>query len=179
MRRMLAALLAAISLAGCAGDRTNGGTFDAIGAGATLKSRLFADRQYDYDDVDLTLHQGRLLLTGTMRTEEGRAVLVERARAVAGVKEVIDSIVVGDKTSRSEGFEDSQVTEEIRARWIGRRSVDSRNFKMSVSQGTVYVLGRARDDQERQAALDAARSVKGVREVVSYVTLLFGEPAGY
>ena len=178
MRFVLAA--AALSLlAGCAGERTNGAVFDSIGAGATLKSELFGDRRYDYDDVDLTMHQGRLLLTGTMRTEEGRAVLAERARSAKGVREVIDSVVVGDKTTRSEGFEDGQIHEEIRARWIGRKAVDSRNFKMSVSQGVVYILGRARDADERAAALDAASNVKGVVKVVSYVTLLFGEEPGY
>lgn len=178
MRRQIAVLLALL-LAACAGDRTNDATFNAIGAETTLKGRLFSDRNYDYDDVDLTLHQGRLLLTGTMRTEEGRAVLVERARSAKGVREVIDSIVVGEKTTRAQGFEDGQIHEEIRARWIGRRTVDSRNFKMSVSRGVVYVLGRARDAEERDAALDAARNVKGVTQVVSYVTLLFGEPAAY
>ncbi|MBY0423642.1 MAG: BON domain-containing protein, partial [Parvularculaceae bacterium] len=139
--RIALAALALFAAAGCASDRTLGGSVNAIGSEATLKSRLFADRDHDYGDVDLTLSQGRLLLTGTMRTEEGRAVLVERARTVKGVSEVIDSIVVGEKTTGGQGFEDGRIHEEVRTRWIARRQVDSRNFKMAVSQGVVYVIG--------------------------------------
>lgn len=174
--RIALAVVVVLALAGCSTSRTLGGSVDAIGSEATLKSRLFTDRNHDYGDVDLTLSQGRLLLTGTMRTEEGRAVLVERARTVKGVDEVIDSIVVGEKTTGREGFEDGRIHEEVRARWISRRSVDSRNFKMAVSQGVVYVIGQAKDETERQSALDAARGVKGVSRVVSFVTLLFEEP---
>jgi osmotically-inducible protein OsmY len=173
MRSIIAAFIAIIALSGCATERTLGGTFRGIGSDATLKSKLFADRRHDYSDIDLTLSEGRLLLTGTMRSEEGRAVLVERARVVKGVKEVIDEVIVSDKTSRGQGWDDSEIDRTLKTRWMTARGVDSRNYKVSVSQGVVYVIGRARDDQELQHALAIARDVKGVSRVVSYVNVLF------
>ena len=62
----------------CTGDlksnaltrRTLSGSVNDIGADAELKAVLFADRQYDYSDVDLTVYDGRLMLTGSMLNEE-------------------------------------------------------------------------------------------------------------
>lgn len=173
MRLIVVALIAALAVSGCASERTLGGTFRGIGSDAALKSKLFTNRQHDYSDIDLTLSDGRLLLTGTMRSEEGRAVLVERARVVKGVKQVIDEVVIADKTSRGQGWDDSEIDRTLKTRWLTSKGVDSRNYKVSVSQGVVYVIGRARDDQELQNALAIARDVKGVSRVVSYVDLLF------
>ncbi len=179
MRLLFVGLVALIVLAGCASERTLGGTFRGIGSGATLKSKLFTDRQHDYGDIDLTLSDGRLLLTGTMRSEEGRAVLVERARVVKGVKEVIDEVIVGEKTTRGQGWNDSEIDRTLKTRWLTARGVDSRNYKVSVSQGVVYLIGRARDDQELQNAVAIARGVKGVSRVVSYVNVLFPAQSPY
>lgn len=173
MRRLLALAAVAALTSSCAGERTLGGSFHDIGAGTSLRSGLLFDGRHDYSDVDVTLRNGRLLLTGTMRTEEGRAVLDERARTVKGVHEVIDAIVIGDRRRPGETFEDARIHQEIGARWVASRTVDSRNFKISVVNGVVYVLGEARDENERAAALSDAQTVKGVRQVVSYVTLLF------
>lgn len=173
MRPIVAAFLALAALSGCASERTLGGTFRGIGSDATLKSKLFSDRSHDYSDIDLTLSDTRLLLTGTMRSEQGRAALVERARNIKGVSQVIDEVIVADKTTRGEGWSDSEIDRTLKTRWLTARDVDSRNYKVSVSQGVVYVIGRARDDQELQNALAIARDVKGVARVVSYVNVLF------
>lgn len=165
----LAALLCCVGLAACASSRTLGGAVNEIGAAAALKATLFADRNYDYSDVDLTIDEGRLLLTGTMRSEQGRKKLIENAWKAEGVKQVIDEIRIGAHTSFGQGLEDSRIDQTIRAQYLTDADIRNANYKIAVSNAVVYLLGVARDEEELQEALDIARSVSGVEAVVSHV----------
>lgn len=172
---MLKPILAAIALAslaalaGCASSSNLDESFTDIGANAELKAVLFADRTHDYGDVDITIFEGRLMLTGTMKSEQGRQKLIENAWKADGVDQVIDEIIVGDGTSLGQGFEDSRIDATLRAKLIGDGAVKAGNFKASVSKGVVYLIGVTRSDDQLNAALDIARSIGGVEKVVSHV----------
>lgn len=179
MKRALRAAFLATALlaAGCASSRNLGDSLSDIGADASLKATLFADRTHDYSDVDLTIYEGRLMLTGTMRSDSGRKKLVETAMTADGVKQVIDEIFVGDRTSFGQGFEDSRIDQTIRAKFLTSGDIRNANFKVSVSGGVVYVIGVAETEAELNAALEAARSVAGVSKVVSHVVYRGAAPS--
>lgn len=169
MKQIITALILAFSAAGCATSPNLDQSFSDIGADAALKSVLFADRSHDYGDVDLTIYEGRLMLTGTMKSEEGHKKLIENAWKAKGVDQVIDEIVVGAGTSLGQGFEDSRIDATLRARLIGDGDVKAGQFKASVSNGVVYLLGVTHAQTDLDDALDIARSISGVDKVVSHV----------
>ncbi len=162
-------LAAILSLAACASSRSLDKSVTDLSANADLKGILLTDRNYDYADVDITIYEGRLLLTGTMRSEEGRKKLIENAWKADGVKEVIDETIVGDKTSFGQGFEDTRIDQTLRARLIAGRDVTSSDYKIAVSGAVVYLLGVARSQRELDEAVALARSIGGVEKVVSHV----------
>lgn len=153
----------------CASSRNLDESVTDLGANAELKAVLFADRTHDYGDVDITIFEGRLMLTGTMKSEDGRRKLIENAWKADGVDQVIDEMFVGDGTSLGQGLEDSRIDATLRARLIADGDVKSSNFKTSVSNGVVYLLGATRSQTQLDAALDIARSIAGVEKVVSHV----------
>ena len=165
----LAAALLIAAVAGCASSRTLSGSVNDISADTTLKTVLFTDRSHDYSDVDLTIYEGRLMLTGTMRSEEGRRKLVENAWKAKGVKQVIDEIFVGDHTSFGQGVEDTRIDQTIRTKFLTSGGIRSSNYKIAVSGGAVYLLGVARDEKELNRALEAASTVAGAEAVISHV----------
>ena len=174
MKPMIAALAcAAFSLAGagCASSRNLDESVADIGANAELKGVLFADRSHDYGDIDITIFEGRLMLTGTMKSEDGRRKLIENAWKADGVDQVIDEILVGDGTSLGQGIEDSRIDATLRTRLIADGDVKAGSFKTSVSKGVVYLLGVTSSERQLNAALDIARSIGGVEKVVSHVLL--------
>ena len=142
-----------------------------LGSNAEIKGALFSDRSRDYSDVDITVFEGRLLLTGSMRSEDGRKKLIANAWKADGVNQVIDEIFVGDKTSIGQGFEDAKIDQFLRAKLIADGDVKSGRFKITVSQGVVYLLGQARRKSELDNALRHASSTAGVEKVVSHVTI--------
>ena len=171
----LVSVLCVGAVAGCTSSRSLGASFDDIGASAKIKRVLFADRSHDYSDIDITLSEGRLLLTGTMRSEQGRRKLVENAWKAESIKTVIDQIVVGDKTSFKQGVEDSRIDTAIRSKLIGDRGLRSSDYGIAVSNGVVYAIGVAPNDVALERFLNHARSTSGVSEVVSHIIYL-GEP---
>lgn len=169
--RLGAVAFLTVALSACAASRSLDDTFTDFSASSDLRGILFSDRQHDYGDVDITIHEGRLMLTGSMRTEEGRAKLIENAWKAGGVTQVIDEIIVGDKTGFGQGLEDTRIDGALRGRLIGAGGVTSGRYKIAVSQSVVYLIGDARDQAELDKALSIASSISGVEKVVNHVTV--------
>jgi len=168
LKQAAAAVMLALAAA-CASSRNLDSSISDIGADSELKAVLFADRKHDYSDVDLTVFEGRLLLTGTMRSEEGRQRLIENAWKARGVDQVIDEIVVGGRTSVGQGIEDARIEAALRTKLVFDGGVRSGNFKIAVSKGVVYLLGATMSERSLNEALDLARTTGGVDRVVSHV----------
>jgi len=168
---LIFAAIAASALGACASSRSLDESFTDMGAAANFKSILVADRTHDYADVDITLFEGRLMLTGTILTEEGRAQLLANAWKADGVDQIIDEVVIADKTSFGQGFEDTRIDQTLRATLVVDDAVSSGRYKIAVSRGVVYLIGAARTEAERNRAVELARTVSGVEKVVSHVAL--------
>ncbi|MEM9705503.1 MAG: BON domain-containing protein [Pseudomonadota bacterium] len=161
--------LAAVTLAGCTSSKTLGSSVDDFTAAQSIRSTLFTDRSRDYGDVDITIYDGRLMLTGTMRSEEGRQKLVANAWRAENIRQVVDEIVIGEKTGFGQGVADSRIDQTINAKYLTDRGVSGNDYKIAVSNRVVYIIGVARDQIELDRALNYARSTSGVKKVVSHV----------
>ncbi len=157
------------TLAGCATSRSFGANVDDFNADASLKRILLVNRNHDYSDIDITVFEGRVLLTGTMRSTQGQIHLVENAFKAPNVVQVIDETVINNKTPFKQGVTDSRIDQALRARLITDRGITSRNFKIAVSGGETFLIGVARDEEELVRVLNHAKSTNGVRRVVSHV----------
>lgn len=170
-------LAVAALTAACASSRNLDESFTDIGGDAQLKGVLFTDRSHDYSDIDITIYEGRLLLTGSMRTEDGREKLLVNARKAEGVDEIISEVEIGEKTSFGQGFEDARIDQVLRAKLIADADVTSVRYKIAVSKAVVYLIGAARNQKELDRALKLAAETPGVEKVVSYVALPEPAPA--
>lgn len=159
----------ALSISACTSSRSLDQSVSDLAANTELKGVLFADRSHDYSDVDISLFEGRLMLTGTMRSEDGRAKLIENAWKADGVDQVIDEIFIGDKTSVGQGLADARIDQVLRAKLITDGDVKSGRYKVSVSGGKVYMIGAARTQAELEEAVSLARTTGGVEKVISHI----------
>ncbi|MEE9328547.1 MAG: BON domain-containing protein [Parvularculaceae bacterium] len=169
LRPALALLTAAFLLTGCITNRSFGDGLDDTSADANLKTALLGDKSHDYADVDITVFEGRLLLTGTMRTLVGKQHVGRLAANTENVTEVINELVVGKKTSFGQGAKDALLDERISAKFLADSDIIGGNYKVTVSKGVVYLLGLAQSAEELKEATDWARGTSGVTKVVSHV----------
>jgi osmotically-inducible protein OsmY len=121
--------------------------------------------------IDTSVHEGRVLLTGRVRYPETRVEAVRLAWTVKGVKELINEIEVSDRRGLMDGPMDAWISARLRVALVFDAEVNAVNYAIDVVNGTVFVMGIARDQAELDRVLALARATGGVRAVVAHVRL--------
>jgi osmotically-inducible protein OsmY len=125
--------------------------------------------------LNITVDQGRVLLTGVVQNPEHRVEAVRLAWQPKGVKQVINEIRVADGDGIPGYVRDTWITTQLRTKMTIDRDIQSINYSIDTVQGIVYLMGVARSREELNDVTEHARSIANVRQVVSYVKML-GEP---
>lgn len=139
----------------------------------TSINKLWFDHSVDMlNRLDMTVHSGRVLLTGRAKDAQQRLDAVRLAWQAAGVKEVINEIQIDENEgSIVDSAKDSWITAQIRGRLTVDLAISSQNYTIDTVRGVVYLMGVAKSQSELDAVLQHARSVGGVLRVVTYVRL--------
>lgn len=129
------------------------------------------------NSIDITVDEGRVLLTGIARNPEKAKMAQEFAWKIEGVNEVIDEIQIdqdqkinfSDFTSASRDY---LITAEIEARMLVNRDIKSFNYHVSTVAKTVYLFGLSQNKKEMDLAIAIASRVGGVQKVVNHLILV-------
>jgi osmotically-inducible protein OsmY len=182
---LLAACLAQ-PLAGCVGAAVGGAAAVTTAAmeerglkGAAKDTAVRAailDKWIDKSEemtrkVDITITEGRVLLTGIVPSQQMRLDAVRLAWQANGVKEVINEIQVNANAGIGTYARDTWITTQL----VGKLTVDkhvlSINYSVETVDGIVYLMGIAQNQAELDRVQNHARNLSYVRKVVSYVRL--------
>lgn len=183
----LAAMLAAsTALSGCVGMVIGAGATAGVAAseergieGAAEDTKIRAEineawfrKNVDmFSKVTLAISEGRVLLTGTVPSEQIREDAVSLTWQVAGVREVYNEILVQDSGGFIDGARDVRIQQEIKSRMLFDKEISNINYTVDVTNGIVYLLGIAQSDAELNRVIGHAREVSAVKNVISYVRL--------
>ncbi len=139
-------------------------------------NNLWFQRDIDiFRKLDLTVSQGRVLITGVVQDSHHRVEAVRLAWQPEGVKQVINEIKVAEGEGISGFARDVWITTQLKTKLTLDKEVQSINYSIDTVQGTVYLMGVARNQMELNKVIDQARTVSGVKEVISYVKFA-GQP---
>ncbi len=119
--------------------------------------------------LDMTINQGRVLLTGVVQDPEHRVEAVRLAWQPAGVKQVINEIRVSESDGIVGYARDTWITTRLRTAITFDREVQSINYSIDTVQRTVYLMGVAQSQAELNHVIENARTISDVKQVVSYV----------
>lgn len=119
--------------------------------------------------LDMTVDEGRVLLTGRALDEQMRADAVRLAWQASRVQEVINEIEIDPTDSLQQRASDRWIATRLRTALITDGGIRQNNYSIVVVNGSVYLLGRASGQAELDRALGHARGIPDVRRVVSYV----------
>jgi osmotically-inducible protein OsmY len=122
-------------------------------------------------NVTVDVYERRVLLTGTVATEEVKKTAGSVAMSVVGVKQIINEIQVTKDTSVRDKADDLSVENRLKASLRKSTDVDSFNLRWHSVDGVVYMFGRAKSEREKQKAIQIARSTPGVRKVVDHIAI--------
>lgn len=150
-------------------DRTIGEGIDDATASNQVKLRLLAADRAAFQEVDVEVANGNLLLSGAVPTAEHRQAAETIARSVVSLDNVFNELFIGPRSSLVRGAQDEIITAQIRARLTASPSVRAINVNIETFNGNVYLMGTARTEQELQRAAEIASVVGGVQRVVSFM----------
>jgi len=116
-----------------------------------------------------------VLVTGTVQNPDDRVEAIRLAWQVNGVKQVINEIRVADSEGVQGFVKDGWITTRLRTAMTFDRDIQSINYTIDTVQGTVYLMGVAHSQSELDRVVALARTIPGVKQVISYVKPL-GQP---
>lgn len=183
IRFIAAALLLSAGLSGCVGlavgagatagtaamqDRGLGGAIDDTVIHSKITSAYFAN-DVKFRLIAVKVHEGRVLLTGTVPKPEDRVEAVRHAWKVKGVKTVINEIEVTDDSGVLDLARDKWVSAQLRLKITFDGKIKAINYAIDTVNGTVFLMGIAQNERELTLVRNHARSIEYVRRVVSHV----------
>ena len=152
-------------------DRTIGEGIDDASASQQVKMRLMAADSVAFQEVDVEVAGGNLLLSGAVPTEEHKQAAETIARSIHTIDNVYNELVVGEPSSFVRSAQDELITAQIRARLTASPAVRAININIETFHGNVYLMGIARTQHELERAAEIASVVGGVRRVVSFMQI--------
>ena len=153
------------------GDRSLGTVVDDATIKLNLSAKFLKSENSLFLDVNSNVTEGRVLLTGLVDTQEIRIEAVRKVWEISGVKEVVNEIEVGDKTTLKEYMNDLWINTQVKslaARTIGLRTF---SYNFETIKGKVYIAGITSRPEQLQAIVESTKTIKGVNEIVNYVVI--------
>lgn len=175
---LLTSACAPVIVAGGAGavaattsERGLGGTFDDIGIKTGIQKRWFEKDADMVKRFDLTVQEGRVLITGIARDPQQKLMASQVAWEAQGVKEVINEATLDGTMTVGSYSKDTWITTKLRTFMTFDGDVAGRNYTIETVNGVVYLMGYARSQAELDRVTNHASHIDGVQKVVSYVRI--------
>jgi len=153
-------------------ERSVGTQVDDVTIRVGVAEGLFRYNERLFQDVSIDVTEGRVLLTGKVEDPQDRVEAVRIAWQVDGVKEVINEIQVTDKGGVGSYLTDVRISNELRADLLFDREISAINYNVDTVGQVIYLTGIARNQAELDRVIDHARTISGVRQVVSHVRVM-------
>jgi hyperosmotically inducible protein len=179
MRNMLAIVLVGIVLsAGCTSmtGKSAGNNVDDAQITAAVKSKLAQENLGSVTKIDVDTNLGTVYLTGMAETAAFRDRATALAREVQGVRQVVNNLKIqspsaaaGSGSSRTAGqaVDDATITASVKTKLAAEKLSTLMKVDVDTRHGIVTLTGDVDSEATRQRAVEVARGVQGVRDVVS------------
>jgi len=151
------------------GERSFGTVVDDATIKLNISSKFLKSENNLFLDVESTVIEGRVLLTGLVDTQEIRIEAVKKVWEIEGVQEVINEIEIGARETIKEYANDLWINTQVKtlaAKTIGLRAL---GYNFETIKGKVYIAGITSRPEQLQAIIESTKTIKGVKEIVNYV----------
>lgn len=136
-----------------------------------INERLFQKDLSLFGKVSVTVYEGRAMLTGVVQKQEDRDEAERIAWAQGRTVEVINELQIAPSGTLLDSANDTWITSQLRFKLTTDSNVVDINYSIETVNGIIFLLGLAQSEAEIVRVTDHARTIKGVRRVVSHVLL--------
>lgn len=177
LKRYLVVIAATLSLGGCLGVQVNTQersfftALDDLNMQIELNARLIGESGALFANVNSTVIEGRIHVSGTVPSPDQRILVTRIAWSIPRVTEVVNDIEVTIATGLADTALDRWTTAQVRSLILSDISVRDSNYTIDTESAVVYIHGIAQNHTEMERVLVHARSVSEAKRVVNYALL--------
>jgi len=153
------------------GERSLGVVIDDATIKVNIAAKFLNAENNLFVNINTSVLEGRILLTGLVENQEIRIDAVRLVWEVEGVKEVINEIEIGDRTSLKDYASDLWINTQARAVAAKTVGIKSITFNFETIQGKIYIAGITTRQDLLDEMIVALKNIKGVNEIVNYVII--------
>ena len=153
------------------GDRSLGTVVDDATIKLNISTKLLKAGKSLFVNINTNVLEGRVLLTGVVDNQEIRIEAIRSIWEVNGVKEVINEIQVGDKTTIKEYAQDLWINTQVKALAAKNIGLKSLSFNFETIRGRVYIAGLTSKSEQVDLIIQSTKTIKGVKEIINYVII--------
>ena len=153
------------------GDRTLGTVVDDATIKINIAAKFLNAGNNLFVDINTTVLEGRVLLTGLIDNQELRIEAVRLVWDIEGVREVINEIEIGNREGIKDYAKDLWINTQARgvaAKTIGLRAVA---YNFETINGKIYIAGITTKPDQLDMLIESLKTIKGVTEIINYVII--------
>ena len=151
------------------GERSLGTVVDDATIKVNIAAKFLNAGNNLFVNINTSVLEGRILLTGLVDNQEIRIDAVRLVWEVEGVKEIINEIEIGNRTTLKDYANDLWINTQARAaKTVGIKAI---TFNFDTIQGKIYVAGITARPDLLDEMIVALKNIKGVNEIVNYVII--------
>ena len=181
------AFLLVLGMSGCGGLLIGGAATVGV---ATVQERSLKDAALDlkiklfiedklfiknteelFAKVSVTVIEQRVMLVGAVVSENFRDKAAEIAWKSPNIQEVLNEITIEKDTNLVDSAKDARISITLSGLLLTDSEIADINFTHSVSNQVIYIIGIAQNKNEANKVIYQARTVKGVKKVISHILL--------
>ena len=153
------------------GERSLGTVIDDATIKVNIAAKFLNAGDNLFVNINTSVLEGRVLLTGLVDNQEIRIDAVRLVWEVDGVKEIINEIEIGNRSTLKDYANDLWINTQARAvaaKTIGLKAV---TFNFETIKGKIYIAGITTRPDLLENTISALKNIKGVKEIVNYVII--------
>jgi osmotically-inducible protein OsmY len=156
------------ALVGSASTSARGfsGTIEDTYLMSKVVSKITLMKLSNFSNITVSVINGKVLLAGNIENQEKRLELIKKVWWIDGVKEVLNELEIGPRTSFSEKAEDFVFEAKIEKRLLFEPGIFSNNYSVDVVNGKVYVMGISSDIEEKTKVENFLNNMNDIKKLI-------------
>tara|TARA_B100001057_G_scaffold292647_1_gene292730 strand:- start:638 stop:1246 length:609 start_codon:yes stop_codon:yes gene_type:complete len=153
------------------GERSMGTVIDDATIKVNIAAKFLNAGNNIFVNINTSVLEGRVLLTGLVDNQEIRIDAVRLVWEAEGVKEIINEIEIGNRSTLKDYASDLWINTQARAvaaKTVGLKAI---TFNFETIQGKIYIAGISTRPDLLNDMISALKNIKGVNEIVNYVII--------
>ena len=163
--------LGAVAIGGAAKEKGIGTAFKDNVIKVNILNSFYKLDKNVADNIKVSVDNGSVLLTGTIKNSEQIVKLTKITWDVAGVQEVNNKLQIADISNIKNIAKDLASVGEIRAKILAHPEINSLNFSINVVNDVAYLSGVASNQSEINLVSSIAKNARFVQEVYNYIRI--------